>query len=798
MKKVIDQIYYLSFFLPSFHFYMRLILLYIILSASLSSCNYTKYLPEDKKLLLENTISFNNVERIQQRDKISEELLEIASPKPNLSIGLGMKPKLGLYNLGGEPKKRKSLQGFIKYKLGEAPVGVDTFRTSRATRRMEKYLQDQGYLNSVVTYSLTFPKERKAVVNYAINTQGNYKIESVTIPTGSTLLHQVIQENKGKSFLKPGRIYSLNHLERERERITYDLRNEGYYEFSKEYIYFLVDSTRENQGVRIDMRIKSPPTADEHTIYTIRDIYITPDYYLDSIAVKVDTLLAQKYTLTKFTHTRSIDTSTLNQILLVRKDERFSERRNENTISHFLNLGIFKFVQVDYTKVENQQLDCYIQLTPGLNQTVSVDLEADTRTGTLINGFGISISNSYSNRNIFKGGEEFNINLQGGLVLDPADSSAFVNSLDAGIRLSLAVPRLLLPFNLKSVSNVFLPTTRISTSYLYQERVNFYTLGDAGFSFNYEWNQNASIIHQLFPISLEFINLLRTSERFEEFLADNPFLRTSFNDVLIIGPKYTFTFNQKATKPRNSYSYFKGTIDLSGNIANGILSIFNDNDQTLKLFGQPFAQYTRVDADFRHYIPLDRRRTLAGRIFTGVGYAYGNSDLLPFVKQYFIGGPNSIRAFPFRQLGPGSFTSTLEGLTQSSFVDQAGEFVLETNLEYRFDMFSTFLEGALFLDGGNIWLIKEQTSESLSDSEIIRQRLGILTLQRFLRQFALGTGFGLRLDFSFFILRADVAFPIRDPREDRGEEWVIDDIRPFDADWRQDELQLNIAIGYPF
>lgn len=764
----------------------------------LSGCNYTKYLPEGKALLLENSISYQNINRIQQKERITEGLLELASPKPNLSLGLGIKPKLWLYNIGGEPKKRKSLQGFIKYKLGEPPVAIDTFRSSRATLRMEKYLQDEGYLNSYVTYEEN-RNNRKGNVNYLVNTQGSYKVESIFFPTGSELLYQIIQDKKDESYIKEGNIYRLNDLERERKRISYELRKEGYYEFSKDYIYYLVDSTSQSQQVKIDLRIKAPINSEEHQIYTVRNIFITPDYFIDSIFNPVDTLFTRKYILTKLTKTKTVDTATLNQLVLIRSGDRFSERFNEFTINHFLNLGIFKYVEIDYQKVGDQQLDCFIRLTPSLNQTITLDLEGDTRTGTLFNGFGISLSNTYTNRNIFRGGEEFNVNLQAGIVIDPSDSSAFINSLDAGIQVGLSVPRFLVPFQLYNVSSYYVPTTNISARIRYQQRVNFYTLGDAGLSFGYEWNENSSVGHQLTPIAVEFINLLQTSEAFDSTLNANPFLQLSFNDVLVVGPRYAFTYNQQQASPRSNYSYFRGSLDFSGNILNGIYRIFKDTENgPFELLGQPFAQFTRIDAEFRHYFPLDRRRMLVGRIFSGVGFAYGNSDILPFVKQYFIGGPNSIRAFPIRQLGPGNFRPNSEDGSVTSFVDQSGEFVLETNLEYRFDLVSTFLEGALFIDAGNIWLINNQLNEDLSPNEKNRQESGLLRLDSFARQIAIGTGFGLRLDFSFFILRADIAFPLRDPGEQRGFEWVIDDIRPLSTEWREENLQLNIAIGYPF
>jgi outer membrane protein assembly factor BamA len=288
----------------------------------------------------------------------------------------------------------------------------------------------------------------------------------------------------------------------------------------------------------------------------------------------------------------------------------------------------------------------------------------------------------------------------------------------------------------------------------------------------------------------------KTSAEFDELLEANPTLKNSFQNQFILGSSYSFTINTQLNddieqkydvkKATRSNFYFNGLLDLSGNVAHAIQSIkFSEGEEPYKFFNAPYSQYVRTQTDFRFYREFSKRTKLATRIIAGVGYAYGNSDNMPYIKQFSVGGSSSVRAFPARSVGPGTFNT----LANDSivFIDQRGDIKLEGNVEYRFDI-TKVMKGAVFLDAGNIWLMKE---DSLRPG-------GKFNKSKFLKELAVGTGLGIRFDFNFFVLRFDLAFPLRKPYRDENDRWVINEIDFTSSAWRRENLILNIAIGYPF
>jgi len=310
-------------------------------------------------------------------------------------------------------------------------------------------------------------------------------------------------------------------------------------------------------------------------------------------------------------------------------------------------------------------------------------------------------------------------------------------------------------------------------------------------SFGYIWKESINTEHNFSPLSITFAHLTNRTQKFEDLLSSNLFLRRSFEEQFIIGQIYSYTFNDQLEKDHKNHLYFKGTVDLSGNLL-ALLQSFSNNhaatpDNPYKLLGTTYSQYYKFDIDLRKYFNSeDQRKSLANRLIVGIGFPYGNSVSLPYVKQFYIGGSNSVRAFAAGALGPGSF-KTPDSIAAKSFIDQAGDLKLEANTEYRFPL-AGVLKGAVFIDAGNIWLLREDPGRPGSQ----------FSSKTFLDEIAVGTGFGWRLDLSFFILRVDLAFPLRVPSLPSSERWVAGKINFGDPSWRKNNLALNIAIGYPF
>jgi hypothetical protein len=350
------------------------------------------------------------------------------------------------------------------------------------------------------------------------------------------------------------------------------------------------------------------------------------------------------------------------------------------------------------------------------------------------------------------------------------------------------------------------PRTKFEVSYRYQDIIARYAQNSFNFLYGYQWKETIAREHELNPVNLSYI-VFDPKEEFQRKLDTIPYLARNFENQVILGGMYNFTYNnllEKAGRGRHHF-YFNGNLDVSGNLMNVAEKVFGKENG--EFWGKPFNQYLRNEVDFRYYHDLSSSERIATRLNLGLGFAYGNSTTLPIVKQFYSGGPSGIRAFRARTIGPGTFRDEDE---ESAFFTQLGDLKLEGNIEYRFDLIS-ILKGAVFIDAGNTWLRKGREL-SVAGSHTLSTE-GVFDSKTFLKEIAVGTGFGFRVDVSFLILRLDLAFPLRkfykldykgENREEYqrklegGDRWVIGDIRPFDPDWRKDNLVLNIAIGYPF
>ena len=333
-----------------------------------------------------------------------------------------------------------------------------------------------------------------------------------------------------------------------------------------------------------------------------------------------------------------------------------------------------------------------------------------------------------------------------------------------------------------------MPRTIFSLGVQQLSRVQYYDLASFNANAGYKWAQTSMQTHELNPIAISFLKLGRTTRAFDSLLLVNPFLQRSYESQFIAGSTYSYTYNTQVNTDRKVNYYVNGAVDVAGNLLHtlqGGFSARNDAQTPKHLLGSTYSQYAKGTIDARYYNQLSRRGKLATRAIVGVGRAYGNSDVLPFTKQYFIGGNNSVRAFQPRTLGPGAYRIP-DSVRGSFFVDQAGDIKLELNAEYRFDIFS-IVKGAVFADAGNIWLMRANPTKPGAE----------FVASKFISQLAVGAGAGLRFDASFFVLRLDLATPLRRPDAPGGPSWVLNDIK-WTPEWRRKNLVLNIAIGYPF
>ena len=756
------------------------ILLFLAVSILLS-CSGTSKIPEGDLLYVGHTIDIEKgKEDKKTRKAIKSELDGLIRPKPNKSI-LGMRPGIFFYNIYDTVKKDKGFKHWVKYKLGKEPVLMSKVDLEYNKKVIQNHVENKGFFNATSKADST-RSGKKARANYEIKLNNQYKIKSVTFPKDSILLSQEINKIKDESFLKVGNPYDLDQIKNERTRIDATLKERGFYYFNENYLLVQVDSTVANHEVDLILKIKSDIPEKAKNQYKINNIFVYP-----SFNIRRDTIASRKMDTIQYQDLTIIDNRTVfkpiifEKTLLFKKGDLYNRRIHNLSLNRLITLGTFKFVKNEFVESSSKenQLDAYYYLTALPKKSIQIETLAKTNSA---NYSGTELNINWSNRNTFKGAELLKISAFAGLEVQVSGQNNGFNVYRFGGEASLTWPRFISPFKMTSGS-AYVPNTRASIGYEYQLRTQLYSLKTLNTSFGYIWKENERKEHDLKVLNIAFTSSNNVSDLYKEQIAANPSLQKVIDKQLIFGTTYTYTYTNTMLPNKKNNIYFRGGIDLSGNSLGLILGA-DDYNNPKTILGVPFSQYTKAEAEFRHYYNFNKETRFVSRIIVGAGIPYGNSKELPFIKQFFIGGTSSIRAFRARSIGPGTFNGNE---TNNSFLpDQSGDLKLEMNAEFRGKIYD-FIKGAAFVDAGNIWLLNESN-----------EKPGAQFSNQFLSQLAVGAGVGLRFDFDFLILRTDLAFPLRKPYLPKGEEWVIDAIDFGDRTWRKENLIFNLAIGYPF
>lgn len=737
------------------------------------SCNPTKKLKENEEFLQTNKIIIDN----SKVDK--EELEAILKQKTNKKI-LGLfRFHLGWYNYFS--KKEATT-------FGEPPVVYDSLQTIRSVTQLNLYLKNKGYFQNEVVAEKELNK-RKVKQIFRIKTGPPYIINEISYNFHDPNLSGYVLDKKDYSLIKKGKNFDVDVLDNERERIKNALKNFGYYYFTNSSIKYKIDTTIGNQNVNIAIELlddKEQITGSDSTVnvphkrYAINDIYmfigsksnIEKSSQLDTVAFNDVSIIYSdklKFKPKMLTHTLNFKP----------KDE-YSLIDQNNTYKQLSGLKLFKNISIIYEKTDSNRLNTNIYLAPLILKSFALE-GIGTNTG---GDLGVEGSVSYENKNIFRGGEILNVKLKGGLqiqrVVGVSDNENEIfgtpfNTLEFGPEISLEFPRFLLPINLQKFSKRSNPKTIITSAYNFQQRPEYARNLIQG-TFGYSWTETQFKKHFITPFNISFIKLDLTDDFKKIIIAENnPFLINSYSDHFISAIQYSFIFNNQEFNRTKNYQFFKFNAETSGNM----LSTYNrltdapkdEATNSYNFAGIRYAEYVKSEIDLRLYHHY-HDAVLVERLNVGVGVPYGNLDVLPFEKSYFGGGSNGIRAWPARRLGPGSLSDSL-----LNSANQIGELKIEANVEYRFDITKLF-KGAFFVDAGNIWILKEDVQRPNAE----------INLKRFYEDLAIGVGFGLRLDFSFFIFRFDIATPLKDPSKDNPKKYQME----------LKKTTLNLGIGYPF
>ena len=746
-------------------------------------CSNTKYLPAGEDLYVGSKIKIQEKEPVKDKGTLKSELSKLARPKPNERI-LWIRAKLWFYNSAGP--NPKGLKKWLKKKWGEAPVLLSDEHPGENAQFMVNRLNSLGYFDATVKYKI-ITKKRKAVIEYTATVSKPYTLSDIVFPDMDDELSIRIKTTEEKSLLKAGEPYNLDKIKKERARIDYELKNSGYYFFTPDYLLFKADSNTTSKTIQLQLTVKPDAPEKARTSYVLDDIYILPAYSLDrdTIVGKTDTILINGYHY--INKDSAFHPSAVLRSVFLKKGNAYSRKDHNLTISRLMGMGVFKFASIKFvdTIIDGQGfLDTWINLTPLQKKSLQVQMQTVTKSN---NYTGPALTLSYKNRNLCKGAELFIFNIDGSFETQLTGAKKGLNSFEVGANTSLFVPKFLTPFRIRHESSQFVPKTKFDIGFRILHRVEYFNMNSLNFSYGYTWKETAQKEWQFDPVSVNFAKLIKTTPQFEKLLQENTFLRKSFEQQFTIGSRASYTYNSVIGVEKQNQYYFNATLDLSGNLAYLIQSVTTpDKPKPYQLLGYEYSQYSKLSTDTRYYLNIDKDNKIATRLIAGAGIPYGNSNTMPYIKQFFSGGSNSIRAFLPRTVGPGSYKRP-DTVSNRVFLDQAGDIKLEGNIEYRFTIISV-VKGAIFLDAGNVWLIKE-------NAELPG---GAFKPKTFKNELAVGTGFGLRVDVSFFVLRLDLGVPLRKPYLPENERWVGDNIQFGSSSWRKDNLVLNIAIGYPF
>ena len=742
----------------------------------LSSCAVKKYVPEDQFLFTGSDldVQLDSVSDVKNIDALKVELQKVLTPEPNTSF-LGMRPGLHYYY-----KVNKDSAGFISRflnrKIGEEPVYLADVEQEATRDLLRNRLENRGFFFSNITSKTSQDeKSKEGRVSYSINLPNPYRLKTYQVDKDSIPFYQVLEEQIKESPIEIGSRFDLSAMKTERERIDNNLKNKGYYNFNSRFLIFQADTNQyDNRKFDLFVKLKKDVPSIAVKPYRIEKVNVYPYNVAGQDSVQNDTVMyANKNYIQSEEFFRP---DRLDDFILLEKGDLYSPSKSKATSRRLGTIGAYKFVNIEYKEIDKKEndslnfLEANIYLSPLNKRAIRTELQAVTKSNDFT---GPTLGVTFSNRNLFKGGELLNINATGTYEVQIAgNNDAGLTSTEFGLGVDLIFPRMLAPFKVdKNYFEYSIPKTKASLKADILNRSQLYSLLTFSGDFGYIWQANKYVTHEIDPISINYVRPSNISDEFQAILDNNVFLESSFDQQFISGLTYAFTYNGMLRQNKKSLFYIHSTFDIAGNSIS-LLSQENDEGKN-EFLGLEYAQYAKADVDFRYHYRLTQESKIATRLFAGYGLPYGNSSVLPFSKQYFSGGAYSVRAFRTRSLGPGTYSP--ENTDDRSFFDQSGNIRLEANVEYRFPIYSYF-KGAIFADAGNVWTT---AGNGLEGGEFG---------SNFINEFGIGAGIGLRVDVQGFVIRFDLAAPWHDPSEVEGERWNFDVANPV----------FNFAIGYPF
>jgi len=759
----------------------------IIIIIYLASCSNTRHLPPGDALYTGADVKITDKDIAAKTKKTLESDLEdITRPKPNSKL-LGIRFKLTFFNMAGDPNKKGFIRKFFR-KFGEPPVLLSDVNLEHNSLVLKNSLENKGFFHATATGD-TVVKNKKAQANYTVRAGSQYSIKNIVFPSDTlNQLSKAIKSTEPNSLIKTGVPFNLDLIKAERLRIDAYLKENGYYFFSPDYILIDADSTIGGNMVNLYVTIKRNTPFAARKPYSINEIYVFSNYTLSTAAIDTSSEFEEFYKgYYVIDKDKMFKPSLFEQIMQFKPDEVYNRKDHNLALNRLINLGVYKFVknrfEVDpYT----DQLNTFYYLTPLPKKTLRAEISGNTKSNS---NAGSIITFSWRNKNAFRGAELLAANAYVGSEVQVNGRQRGFNTNKAGGEISLTVPKFIIPFFLFNTTGAYVPKSYARIGYDILNRTKLYTLNSFRADLGYTWKPSVRKDYKYNPISINYVQPLNVTQRYNDSIKGvngrpgDFTLRKAIEKQFIIGSNATYTWDQTIDNPNGTGWFVLSNLDLSGNLISLITKPDIKRGDTSKIFNTPYSQYVKAEVDVRKYLRIGPKTIWANRIDMGFGLPHGNSVELPFIKQFFIGGTNSLRGFRSRTVGPGTYIP-INAETTEFFPDQSGDIKLEFNTEIR-QKITGILEGALFMDAGNIWLKNKNPAKP-----------GAEFTKDFIKQLAVDAGVGIRFDLQILLLRMDVAVPLRKP-------WLIPssvlrDINFRDPLYRKQNIVFNLAIGYPF
>jgi outer membrane protein insertion porin family len=757
----------------------RLILYPLLIALIVSSCSVRKRLPEGEKLYRGATIYVKKENGVKgSKRSLKKQLKDAAKPTPNKFI-FGQPYKVWWWYVIGEPKRETGFKTWLRKKLGEAPIFSDRINAQVTSQNMEASLENTGYFHSKVQGDTTNKGYFTRAIYHA-DVFPRYTIKDITWVSDSSDLLKTLELSNKHTLLATGDPYSLNNIQTERTRLDLEIKTKGYYFFNPDYIMAYADSTIGNHQVNLFLNVKKTMPENARHAYTINRITLFPNY-----TFAPDT---SKTGLTNFDGLLIRDTvhkfkpELFKLMVTYRPGAIYSSKDQNTTLNRLINLGTFGFVKNRFEVVKDSPglylLNAYYYLTPSKSKSLQGEIDGFSKEDGYV---GSQLSINWKNRNAFKGAEQLAFKVYGSFEVAFADSVKNSDNFRVGGQASITFPGFVVPFfNIKE-NNLYPPHTNFLVGYELYIKQAFYTQNISHLQYEFDWKQSSNKEYTFAPIAITYLNATNITDSFYDVAKLDPAILLDVYSEVILGSSFSYKLTTINPSDPNQW-YFSTGLDVSGNVAGLITGAKDVRQETV--FGTPFAQYIKTDGELTYKRVLGDKLAWVNHIDIGIGFPYNNSSMLPFSKQYVIGGASSVRGFPIHSLGPGSYVPNAAAINFLQII--GGDYKLLFNSEFRFPLFGGF-SGAVFADVGNVWT-KDSTLFGAAGQ----------LKKDFYKELAVSSGFGIRFDAGVLLLRLDLGIPLRKPYLPDGQRWVFNQIALGDGDWRTNNLIINLAIGYPF